>query len=1121
MAPIRILHLSDAHFRQERAWDADPVLSSLAQSIGQDVGSGLAPDLVIFSGDLAQSGKAEEFALAHHWLEHQLWPVLPGGMSRDRLVLVPGNHDVDRSQISRTAKLSHKDLLAERTQENVRDVLANDGERSLMHQRLAAYLEFTNKWYGSPQSLPWGLRSFESSGQRIDVSCLDSAWLCQDNNDRGKLLLGRYQLTQAIATERKADWRIAIMHHPWDYLAEFDAHDARSFVHQHCDLLLRGHLHQTTTERIIRPDPTRSCLELAAGSLYAGSKWPNAFQWIELDRAADRINVHFRIWNKNAWQVDRNQPGAPQGCAVIKLGSVSAQDGPSANAPAIVPQAYRDYLQRRYRTLDMQGLGVEEGRSVAFRDVYAPALIRRKKTEHKMELAETQQAFVEADDEDEDKREFDTLLDNLADRSLCISAPAGAGKTTFCRWAVLHAAVGPLATHEITAPPEFQEPATTTLIGRLPLLVELRSFADSVDWGGHSQEWHCHALESALAKWADRHKEHGLTGELLVRHLKQGTAFLILDGFDEVPLSKTVDGKTLQPRVLLINCLKDAVPQWTENGNRILITSRPYGLTNNALVSIGMDHEPLAGLPPEMQALFAERWFYTLGKPEKAAALRTDIASRRYLRELADNPLLLTALCVLYERGGKLPDDRHELYTDIVNNVLYDRYPGEKSERAPVLVRLEAIALGMHTGDAIGEKRANPIPAVPVSEAERILGAFAQLNPTTESARIEPAARLEELLSRSGLLLPDGNSRCKFYHFSIQEFLAAERLGRTADDIDAIFTERSPIANWRLTLMFLFSSQILSKDGRRILEFLGRQTASHTRQSVKANPASAVLHAEMIEECLNRGYALPQEFTERFQQICLDAFDDEIEIEARQALGLCLGRLGDPRLKSLRDREAFVEIPSGNYPFGEDGEQRNFPSSFLLSRYPVTNSQFAEFVDDGGYGNEQWWSPEGLKWRDKHHITQPQYWQDGKWNASNLPVVSVSYFEAQAFCAWAGGRLPTEEEWEAAARGPKGNVYAWGDNWEDGICNTIHSRLGQTSVVGMFPRSRQSDFELEDITGNVFEWSATVDSDGEAVLRGGSWRYAQDIARCADRVRNSFVARDDDVGFRVACSSPI
>jgi formylglycine-generating enzyme required for sulfatase activity len=97
----------------------------------------------------------------------------------------------------------------------------------------------------------------------------------------------------------------------------------------------------------------------------------------------------------------------------------------------------------------------------------------------------------------------------------------------------------------------------------------------------------------------------------------------------------------------------------------------------------------------------------------------------------------------------------------------------------------------------------------------------------------------------------------------------------------------------------------------------------------------------------------------------------------------------------------------------------------------------------------------------------PVFWRNADFNAPNQPVVGVSWWEAEAFCRWAGVVLPTEQQWEAAARGPAGLVYPWGDDWDSGICNS-ENKLGRTSAVGIFPRDK-SPFGLYDMAGNV--WS--------------------------------------------------
>jgi formylglycine-generating enzyme required for sulfatase activity len=189
----------------------------------------------------------------------------------------------------------------------------------------------------------------------------------------------------------------------------------------------------------------------------------------------------------------------------------------------------------------------------------------------------------------------------------------------------------------------------------------------------------------------------------------------------------------------------------------------------------------------------------------------------------------------------------------------------------------------------------------------------------------------------------------------------------------------------------------------------------------------------------------------------------------------------------------------------------------------VTNQQFAAFMAAGGYGDRQRWSHEGRAWLEQQGAAEPEFWHERRLNAPNQPVVGVSFWEAEAFCAWAGGRLPTEEEWEAAARGATGLVYPWGDAWQDGICNTHEAGLRGTSPVGLFPRARQADRAIDDLAGNVWEWCASLydpkrkDSPDARVLRGGSWYYGRDLARSANRGRIDPNHRSYGIGFRVVC----
>jgi len=803
-------------------------------------------------------------------------------------------------------------------------------------------------------------------------------------------------------------------------------------------------------------------------------------------------------------------------------------DGKPGQIEATIPDAYLDWLRVECADVSLLGQERQQGQALTLSHVYVPALTAPS-AEPDLPAAGKRRRKRKTQPEETAERQPIPLLQRLDVESLYVPAPAGAGKSTFCRWAVLQSIAAADLAPAVPAPEEFVETAPVNLLGRLTLLVLLRDFHEGIDCGRGRRTGHRAGLEETLAAWvsqsplADR-----LTGENLLAHLRAGTAFLLLDGLDEVPVSDTRAGAEVYPRDLLLTGLADALPVWLKAGNRVLLTSRPYGLDEDGLRKLGLPQAPLEPLPEPLQDLFVARWFHALGKAEQTNGLIASIRERDDLAPLAENPMMLTALCVLWDSGGRLPEDRYELYRRIVGNVLFHRFRDEVRQREPTRARLEVIAHCMHVGDR-ESPRESPTAEISYLEIDHILRAFAADDPYNERGAVGPVARREELLTRSGLLLPRPGDRAAFYHLSVQEFLAAERILRTEDDLLPVVRARGAVAAWRPTLLFLFAGKIGAKTPRWGTDLLAQLIAEQDRAAVKANPAPAVFVAEALDLCLAKNYAVPEELKEAFRGVALNAIEDEVELRARHALGLILGRVGDPRIFDLRasqdnvDLRAYVEVLAGTYLYGEEGRTVEIRQPFWIGRYPVTNQQFAVFIAAGGYRDRQWWSNEGRAWLEEEEAAEPGYWHDRRWNAPNQPVVGVSFWEAEAFCAWAGGRLPREEEWEAAARGPKGLLYPWDDAWQDGICNAAEARLGVTSPVGLFPRARPADRAIDDLVGNVWEWCASFfdpkreDFPDARVLRGGSWDSLRGFARSTYRYWYTPNDRGNFIGFRVVC----
>jgi hypothetical protein len=388
---------------------------------------------------------------------------------------------------------------------------------------------------------------------------------------------------------------------------------------------------------------------------------------------------------------------------------------------ATIPDAYLDWLRIECADISLLGQELQQGQALTLSHVYVPALTARP-ADPVVPTAGKRRRRTRSDETAERKPVL--LLQRFDTESLYVPAPAGAGKSTFCRWAVLQSIAAVDLAHAVPAPEEFAETAPMHLRGRLPLLVPLRDFHEGIERGRGRRTLHRAELEETLAAWVDQSLADRLTGENLLAHLRVGTALLLLDGLDEVPVSDTRAGATVYPRDQLLTGLADALPIWLKAGNRVLLTSRPYGLDEDGLRKLGLPQAPLEPLPQPLQNLFVARWFHTLGKAQQADGLIATLRERDDLGPLGENPMMLTALCVLWDSGGRLPEDRYELYRRIVGNVLFHRFHDEVREREPARARLEAIAHGMHVGDQ-ELPRESPAAEISYREIDHILRAFA------------------------------------------------------------------------------------------------------------------------------------------------------------------------------------------------------------------------------------------------------------------------------------------------------------------------------------------------------------------------------------------------------------
>ncbi|MBC8265243.1 MAG: SUMF1/EgtB/PvdO family nonheme iron enzyme [Anaerolineales bacterium] len=284
----------------------------------------------------------------------------------------------------------------------------------------------------------------------------------------------------------------------------------------------------------------------------------------------------------------------------------------------------------------------------------------------------------------------------------------------------------------------------------------------------------------------------------------------------------------------------------------------------------------------------------------------------------------------------------------------------------------------------------------------------------------------------------------------------------------------------------------------------------------------------------------------------------------QQRAVVALSKMTCPEANAALDRwtpESMVLIPAGPFTMGSTESGNEGPvhqvwlDAFWMARYPVTNAEYAEFVAASGYQGRKYWTEAGWEWKEQERRNQPREWGKLK-SKRDHPVRYITWYEAVAYARWRGAMLPSEAQWEKAARGglqipnlqsPISNIqlidnpnperrYPWGDKFDKNKCTTSESRIGDTTPVGKYSPVGDSPYGVADMAGNVWEWTSSLywpypysveggredpDAPGRRVLRGGSFSYDLKLARCSSRHFGDpdFVWLDD--GCRVGwCAAP-
>ena len=1151
MAGLTWLHLSDWH-QKGRDFDRqvvrDGLLDDLRERERTDAALGEI-DFCVFSGDVAFSGTAEEFQTAREFLFEPVLKEL--GLQPKDLFIVPGNHDLSREHVQDMLPDGLKKPME--SDEQVQKWLVDEKRRARALEPFEAYANFVNGFTGQKSPAYASSGQFFFGNKRVGILCLNSAWMCGRNldargevNDYGYLTVGEPQIHEALSAIQGADVCMAVLHHPFPWLAEFDRNRIEERLKRECHFILHGHEHQPKFN--LGRELAGECAVIPAGACYDrrtpnNARYANAYNIVHLDIESGQGVIHLRRWSErqNRWVEDADVCADGKFSFRIpkELGVVKRPTPPQAPLPgpatATVSHAITAYLERlKTATARLQLIGLGQGVQIELliEQAYVPLnvvvaqYLKAAAQFHFDEKALRQREHVEENALLCDIFKWAARFDS---RGVLLLGDPGAGKTTgarqFC-WRALT---------EGDLPKNLNLPA-----GTLPVFLRLRNLT------------HDHLKRGVAAFITDTVAAPALPPE----SAQPGPALLarrgvlwVFDGLDEV-----VDENA---RVKVSNWIKQMLDD--RPGDFFLVTSRYQGYQGRVDLGPAFCQFHVKPLTPEQAAEFVDHWYHAVcrklhgaGKvaEEKAASLIGSLMEvlqqPEYrigrLRELPANPLMLTILCVVHHQDRNLPRRRADLYAKCVR-VLVEHWRKDVRDLQQVAAFDPVGAEGVLSSVAWWLHDQEGRTSQSVEELGVVAGeALADLAPGAGLGR-DGVEFVKRMRDESGVLTMWGAGECGFMHLTFQEYLAgfhAAREGRVEELVRHVgeswwrevilvavavgsrdFTQKLFAAMLRgdaVTREGAFVDQCLEEARYAALEpfieALRADGAEPERQVDILRRLRQFTHPDFVAACRELARAEHPELASLAREI-LQRAGVEVERAAIEVAGTELETRVDARTGI-----AFVTIPDGEFEMGtaNGGDDHERPvhrvrisSSFLLGKYPVTNQEYQRFLEANS------------------GIEPPAYWSDSQFNDPQQPVVGVSWEDSQAFCEWAGCRLPTEAEWEYACRAGSRGAYFFGDEeseLEQYAWYEKNSHHKARAVGQKLPNA----WGLYDVCGNVWEWCQdwyakyskefVTDPKGPEkglirVLRGGSWDFTAGLCRSACRSCVHPSDRNHDIGFRV------
>jgi formylglycine-generating enzyme required for sulfatase activity len=643
-------------------------------------------------------------------------------------------------------------------------------------------------------------------------------------------------------------------------------------------------------------------------------------------------------------------------------------------------------------------------------------------------------------------------------------------------------------------------------------------------------------------------RDFNISADGVSKALAAGKAVALLDGLDEVANEER----------------RIKICKWIDRARRrypdawFIISSRFAGYTGRSRLEGSALELAIQDLTIAEAGEFLSRWFEAVetalhpgdeeqwGRKgrEEAGRLLERIMNSAHLSKLAVTPLLLQIIAFVHRDRGRLPERRVELYEECTN-VLLEKWDMAKGLDVLLSARearqiLQPLALWLHEVD---ERR-----SAPLGEITSVIRA--PLDGIGKSS-VDPEKLLLNIRDRSGIFMGYSESEYGFTHLSFQEYLTAEQV-RNKRKLETLIDNYGK-KWWREVIrlcLALDNPSVIEEFMERIIrEELFKEDIGLVQDAVSdsiVKPSTPFIHAlgnadlpyEARINAVRILRLMPNEKVITALRGVAAGEDKGLAVtayETLETLGKAAG-IAKPAAEELpgvfinpKDGSEMVLVPAGSFLYGskeddpfarsDEKPQRLIElPSFYIDRYPVTNEKYCRFLNDEkpDDGRLARWIILKMRFeRERCRITKEGAKFGIEKGYDRHPVIYVSWYGADAYAKWADKKLPSEEEWEKAARGTDGREYPWGVGFDKDKCNTNESGIGATSRVTRYPNG-VSPYGCYDMAGNVWEWtdSSYEEKKENKVLRGGSWLINRGYARCANRVWNVPVYMVNTLGFR-------